>query len=279
MPIIGSDPDGDICVPCVVIGIGLLVTAPNISYSPTNDHKADAIGIANAKEIQKLWLTAGVAAPALPQMTLASLAKLGLGGSGLEFAGQVLFQTTLQDKDLLTAVREVDYFDVVIDGISPSGKLKKGTLIYNFYEKGGDEIVKVIVDIDLKEGIKIPVLSGEKTIDQATVEVLAGYFVGGKVDELKDQLNNMVGQAEKNLKRNARRRADKQSEVIDPNLIGLKTLKNGTGQLTELGEKSLGPLYEALMSGQPYKGDIIMDNNNMQVDSMDDAIPVNMREK
>ena len=78
MPIIGNDPNGDICVPCIIIVIGFL-TAPSVAVAPTGD-PADADRIAEAYESQGTWLlnsvmAGGFASGALGRRFITELGK------------------------------------------------------------------------------------------------------------------------------------------------------------------------------------------------------------
>ena len=78
MPVFGSDTEGDICLPCVAILIGLL-TAPSVAVAPTG-HPEDAIAIQKAYELQEKWLlysvlAGGVSSGALGRKFFTKLGK------------------------------------------------------------------------------------------------------------------------------------------------------------------------------------------------------------
>lgn len=54
-PIFGNDPNGDICIPCVVALVGLL-TVPAIVNAPTLNPQVDAEALRKARETQTKWL-------------------------------------------------------------------------------------------------------------------------------------------------------------------------------------------------------------------------------
>jgi hypothetical protein len=62
-PIFGSDPNGDLCLPCIIFGIGALMTAATPTHSSSGNHEADAAGIANAQANQNFIFGAVLATP------------------------------------------------------------------------------------------------------------------------------------------------------------------------------------------------------------------------
>lgn len=55
MPVFGSDPDGDFCIPCAILLAGF-ITFPSIGISPTHDVELDRKRIQAARSMQTKWL-------------------------------------------------------------------------------------------------------------------------------------------------------------------------------------------------------------------------------
>lgn len=64
MPVFGNDPEGEICVPCIIIVVGLLMS-PEVANAPTLNSKADMIGYQNAKNLQANWILYSITAGGL----------------------------------------------------------------------------------------------------------------------------------------------------------------------------------------------------------------------
>jgi len=112
MPILGGDPDGDFCVPCVIILIGFL-TAPSVAVAPTGNKEIDGPAINAAYNSKANWvlnsvLAGGVATGALGKAFLTKLSQ--------QYALQVASTTFVRGWKEFKHGEKVDFFkDVLVE--------------------------------------------------------------------------------------------------------------------------------------------------------------------
>jgi len=132
MPIIGNDTEGDICLPCIAVVIGLL-TMPQIAVAPTGNPN-DKIAIKKAEEMQAKWLlcsvmSGGVASRQLTQkffkqlfnqystyVILYSIKEARLASDD--------YKVDMWNDVLLKSFKNLDFFDAVIS-ISELNKISQ----------------------------------------------------------------------------------------------------------------------------------------------------------
>ncbi|GIK68934.1 MAG: hypothetical protein BroJett020_02290 [Bacteroidota bacterium] len=166
-PIIGSDPDGDFCVPCIALLLGAL-TYPTIAANPTGNAQQDAQSIANAKEIQAKWVVYTLFSAGLGSGVIT--AEAFLGEVSAQYGTQVAFEA-FKDYDsngkinlenvLFQAAKNIDLFDATFGKFSGVGVL--------------DNILTAGIDITPEEA---QILGVNKDISSVTLDFVLNTVSG-----------------------------------------------------------------------------------------------------
>jgi RHS repeat-associated protein len=122
-PIIGSDPKGDICIPCIALVLGL-GTFPSIAVAPTGN-SSDVLKVQEARELQAKWLvyTLFASGAASGIVTKEVFMKELAGQYGTQLAVQSYNEYSENGKInintvMIESAKNLDMFDAVFSRIS-----------------------------------------------------------------------------------------------------------------------------------------------------------------
>ena len=215
MPTVGSDPDGDICVPCVIIILALM-TAPDVAMAPTLDSEKNSIAFQKYSNLKTQWILTGI--------TAGGLASGGSTSSYIlnELKGQLYVQlgvNTINESidalngdgfspiDILTnSLSGLDVFDAAIGKFQISGKIGnldldkiKNVVASALIDLSPEEIN--VLGLSDKDGTEFGVDVIFNALSEFTDSKLAKAKLGKTVKEILNKMDNIIqGKVNEELK-------------------------------------------------------------------------------
>ena len=180
MPMLGNDKDGEFCIPCAIIAIGLMLSSPPVN-APSLDEEANNNAMRAAYNAYGSQVFGSMLLGGGSIIGFKNLAAAGGVGTLLD----ITVSSALNGGNVGEAIAKVDVFDIYVNALGGAGKVTKLNVIFKG-KVDGKTILTTVVDFNFEEGLQIAGLN--KSVEQVLIESMASYGFGKlKVsdDELK----------------------------------------------------------------------------------------------